>query len=199
MTGQLMDGGPAGRPTGEKKSHLTRWLVISLIVAVMVAIGGWVTFGVTHTQDAADNAKLASQLSSAEEDNATVRAALGVASDQRDALEATSDDVKARESAVTAKEDELKTREAAVKKAEDYKQQTTLEDGTTYTVGLTMKAGTYRADSTSSTCYWEITRSGSNYDDIVNNDLGAQGAITVTVRKGEDFTSNRCGNWSKVG
>lgn len=46
---------------------------------------------------------------------------------------------------------------------------------------------------------WVIYRSGSSCSDIVDNDLGSMGAVTVKVSKGQDFQSSRCGDWKKVG
>ena len=50
--------------------------------------------------------------------------------------------------------------------------------------------------------YWPSAGGGSaggDYSDIVHNDLGSMGAIAVTVSKGQDFQSTRCGDWKKVG
>lgn len=44
-----------------------------------------------------------------------------------------------------------------------------------------------------------ITVSGTNYSDIVENDFGTMGSITVTVGAGQDFRSSGCGDWTKVG
>jgi hypothetical protein len=73
---------------------------------------------------------------------------------------------------------------------------TTIEEGT-YTVGVDIQPGTYRAVGAGSNCYWAITKSGSNGSDIIDNHIGA-GNLTVTLKAGQDFTSERCGTWSKV-
>jgi hypothetical protein len=72
----------------------------------------------------------------------------------------------------------------------------TIEEGT-YSVGVDIQAGTYRVVGAGSDCYWAITRSGSNGSDIIDNHLGA-GNLTVTLKAGQDFTSQRCGTWSKT-
>ncbi|MGJ9403428.1 hypothetical protein [Arthrobacter sp. KK5.5] len=68
----------------------------------------------------------------------------------------------------------------------------------TWTVGVDIAAGTYRAtEPVDSNCYWAILRTGSNGDDIVENDLPGGGRPSVNLSKGQDFKSNRCGSWSK--
>lgn len=104
-----------------------------------------------------------------------------------------------REIEVTKREDEVDAREATITAEEERVKATTLLDGYAYTVGQTMEPGTYEANATGSTCYWEITVTGSNYSDIVDNDLGTRGVIRVTVSDGQDFSSQRCGDWRKVG
>lgn len=72
-----------------------------------------------------------------------------------------------------------------------------IEDGT-WTVGTDFPAGIYRTVGAGTDCYWSITKSGSNGQDIINNHIGG-GNLTVTLKQGQDFTSNRCGTWGKVG
>lgn len=74
---------------------------------------------------------------------------------------------------------------------------TTIEEGT-YSVGVDIQPGTYRTVGAGSDCYWSITKSGSNGSDIVDNHIGA-GNLTVTLKAGQDFTSQRCGTWSRTG
>jgi len=81
---------------------------------------------------------------------------------------------------------------------EEYVKKTSLADGT-YSVGVSMEPGTYRTNSTNSRCYWAIYVSGTNYDDIDQNDAGSVGVLTVTVGEGRDFRTQSCGTWSKVG
>jgi hypothetical protein len=71
----------------------------------------------------------------------------------------------------------------------------TIPDGYTVVVGADVPAGTYEAHSTSTDCYWEIDKHATS--DIVNNDLGKQGHLVVTLKKGEDFSSSSCGDWTK--
>lgn len=75
----------------------------------------------------------------------------------------------------------------------------TIEDGT-WTVGTDFPAGTYRTtENVSGSCYWAIFRSGgSSVSDIIANDLPGGGRPRVTLKKGQDFKSSRCGTWRKV-
>jgi hypothetical protein len=72
----------------------------------------------------------------------------------------------------------------------------TIEEGT-WTVGVDVQPGTYRVVGAGASCYWEITKSGTNGSDIVDNHIGA-GNLTVTLKAGQDFTTTRCGTWSKT-
>lgn len=79
----------------------------------------------------------------------------------------------------------------------------TIEDGT-WVVGEDVPAGTYKvtepiADPGVGGCYWAITKSGSNGGDIVQNDIPAGGRPKVVLRKGQDFSTQRCGTWAKFG
>lgn len=107
--------------------------------------------------------------------------------------------LKSREASISSKEAAVKDREDAVSTTETQIASTTLRDGYVYTVGSTMEPGVYQANVTSGTCYWAIYLSGTNYSDIVDNDLGANGVLTVTLSVGQDFKSSRCGDWIKVG
>lgn len=71
----------------------------------------------------------------------------------------------------------------------------TIPDGYQVVVGVDAPAGVYEAHSTSSDCYWEIDRHGTS--DIVNNDAGKLGHLVITLKKGQDFSSHDCGDWTK--
>lgn len=73
----------------------------------------------------------------------------------------------------------------------------TIEEGT-WTVGEDFPAGTYRTQEVADeTCYWGIYKSGTNGSKIIDNHLGG-GKLRVTLKKGQDFESTRCGTWEKV-
>lgn len=102
------------------------------------------------------------------------------------------------ESALSEREADVKAREDAITAKEAYIQQTSLTDGK-YSTGVSMEPGVYRTESTNTRCYWAVYTSGTNYDDIVQNDLGSTGVLTVTVQNGQDFETQRCGTWQKIG
>ncbi|MCC3272372.1 hypothetical protein MUK71_14460 [Arthrobacter zhangbolii] len=102
-----------------------------------------------------------------------------------------------REDAVAAAETAVKARETAVTSAEAKKAANTITDGT-WTVGKSISAGTYTTTTdVGSSCYWGIYRSGSNGDDIIENDIPGGGRPSVTISEGQDFKSSRCGKWEK--
>lgn len=72
----------------------------------------------------------------------------------------------------------------------------TIREGT-WMVGEDVKPGRYRSMneiSPEASCYWEITKSG----DIIDNDLPTGGRATVTLVKGQQFKTERCGEWVKT-
>jgi hypothetical protein len=73
-----------------------------------------------------------------------------------------------------------------------------IEQGT-WTVGTDVPAGTYRSSGASAGCYWAITKTGTNGETIIANDLPSGGRPQVTLKVGQDFqTSEECGAWSKI-
>jgi hypothetical protein len=73
----------------------------------------------------------------------------------------------------------------------------TIEEGVWH-VGEDIPAGTYRADESVSgmDCYWKKA-SDSEGDNIIANDLPTGGRPQVTLRKGQWFTTQDCGTWTK--
>lgn len=70
----------------------------------------------------------------------------------------------------------------------------TIDDGKVV-VGDDIPAGTYEVRGAPSDCYYEITRHGTS--DIVDNSFGTGGHLTVVLKKGQDFETERCGTWTK--
>ena len=67
-----------------------------------------------------------------------------------------------------------------------------------WSVGVDIEPGTYRtAQPLSGYCYWGIYRSGTNGDDIVENDGPTGGYPTVTLSPGQDFENSGCGTFVK--
>lgn len=91
----------------------------------------------------------------------------------------------------------LAEREAAVTATEQQVAANTINEGT-WTVGVDVEPGTYRTkEPVTGSCYWAIFRSGTNKDDIVQNDIVKGGSPTVTISAGQDFETSRCGSWVK--
>ncbi|TDU26039.1 hypothetical protein [Arthrobacter sp. JUb115] len=94
-------------------------------------------------------------------------------------------------------EDKVAAREKAVGKIEAEQLENSVEDGV-WTVGSDIKAGTYRAkEAVGSDCYWAVVKTGTNGSDIIDNGIPGGGRPAVTVKKGQDFESKRCGTWVK--
>lgn len=71
----------------------------------------------------------------------------------------------------------------------------TVEDGT-WTVGEDFPAGRYLTKGAPADCFWSIYKSGTNQSDIIDNHIGG-GNLRVTLKAGQDFTSQDCGTWVK--
>ncbi|MBT2500104.1 hypothetical protein J7E25_13510 [Agromyces sp. ISL-38] len=187
---QVPDVPERGATPSRKKSRNRLFLpLITTGVITVVALVAVVLVSVTR---ASETAELRAALESEQERVDGLGSQLATYKDRElDVIE--------REGAVDSQEAELDQREAAISATEEHIAATTLKDGYVYTVGSTMEAGTYQANATGGTCYWKITVSGTNYSDIVENDLGKNGVIAVAVGPGQDFQSERCGDWTKVG
>jgi hypothetical protein len=69
-----------------------------------------------------------------------------------------------------------------------------------WTVGVDIEPGTYRtAEAITGTgyCYWAIYTSGTDGDDIIENDGPEGGCPTVTLSAGQDFENSGCGTFVK--
>lgn len=69
-----------------------------------------------------------------------------------------------------------------------------------WTVGVDMPAGVYRVTAAvdpTAMCYWKIAQTGKPKN-IIANDIVEHGTPTVTVRRGQDFTTEDCGTWVRV-
>ena len=73
---------------------------------------------------------------------------------------------------------------------------TTFGDGT-YTVGQTVKPGTYRSTGPGTLCYWKRLKgfSGKSSDIIANNFAGGPGVVTIEPTD-KGFQSADCGTWT---
>lgn len=77
---------------------------------------------------------------------------------------------------------------------------TTIEDGQ-WEVGTDVAPGVYKTTANvdpNAMCYWKITEHG-NPDHILSNDIVKGGRPTVTIKTKQDFTTEDCGTWTKIG
>ncbi|WP_155855321.1 hypothetical protein [Actinotalea ferrariae] len=136
---------------------------------------------------------LAQQLEEAQDAGQRAQDELSAQQTTIDARAAELDD---REAELGERSTALDEREAAVTQTEEAVAAGRVEIGT-WTVGVDIQPGTYRtAEAVTSTCYWGIYRSGTNGDDIIQNDIVQGGFPTVTLQEGQDF-ENGCGVFVK--
>jgi hypothetical protein len=67
-------------------------------------------------------------------------------------------------------------------------------------VGVDVPAGAYKVTAAvdpDAMCYWKISQTGKP-DNIIDNDIVKGGKPTVTVKRGQDFTTKDCGTWAQV-
>lgn len=200
---------PAGvveKPKTKKK----RWgLVLSSVLVIGALVGGlfwgmnlvdpkeseeYLALSESHSAVAAERDSLQSDFDELEAGIAGREDAVeerGAALDEQDA------NLDTREQELKDAEDKVAAREKAVGKIEAEQLENSVEDGI-WTVGSDIKAGTYRAkEAVGSDCYWAVVKTGTNGSDIIDNGIPGGGRPSVTVKKGQDFESSRCGTWVK--
>jgi len=65
-------------------------------------------------------------------------------------------------------------------------------------IGEDMAAGTWKTTAhVVDGCYWAILKAGTNGTDIIANDNAAGGFARVTVKRGQEFETSDCGEWTK--
>jgi hypothetical protein len=102
-----------------------------------------------------------------------------------------------RQAELDRREQAVADREAAVTATEQRIADTSITQGI-WTVGVDIEPGTYRtAEPLLGDCYWGIYASGTNGDDIIENDIPTGGYPTVTLSVGQDFENNGCGTFVK--
>lgn len=196
--------GPAGKERPKWMVPAIAALAGGLVVGAIVGI-----YAEGKMQDWQEHsAAIAAQRDEARGRLDALQASVGTITAERDAARAASEDAESRASAAEAiltqkvaeieqREAKVAEREKAVSATEQRIADTTITEGT-WTVGRDIEAGTYVTQGTvSGSCYWEITRSGTNGGDIIENDIVGGGRPTVTLTVGQDFTTNRCGSWVK--
>lgn len=188
------------------------WLLptITGVVALLVGITAGGSGGVSQEDLDAAQASLTTaeaSLKTAQQERDTAQGKLdeitGSAEETERLLQEREKSIEDSAAKVEESQAKLDEREAAVKKreeavtgAEKKAKESTFGEGR-WIVGEDIKAGTYKTTEpvTSTMCYWAITTSGSNGDDILSNDFGMAGNHTVTLKKGQDFESSNCGSW----
>lgn len=168
-------------------------------VLTLAVTGIYVSSVIGQWEDHSTNLESEVATITAERDAAQdkVEAAEARASDAEGALADAQAELEERTAAVAAAEKALSDREAAFEEAVQRVADTSIQEGT-WVVGRDIEPGTYRTlDEVGSRCYWGIYRSGSNGDDIIDNDLPGGGFPTVTLSVGQDFKTSSCGDWIK--
>lgn len=194
----------------ESKSKKTRWgLILSSLLVVGALVGGvfWGMNIVDPTKSdeylslADANSTLSGERDKIKEDFEELDAGISDREDalvkRSDALDVQSANLDTRDQELTEAEEAVAAREKAVGKIEAEQLENSVESGV-WTVGSDIKAGMYRTkESVGSDCYWAVLQTGTNGSDIIDNGIPGGGRPTVTVKKGQDFESQRCGTWVK--
>ncbi|MBD8079357.1 hypothetical protein [Cellulosimicrobium arenosum] len=184
---------------GTVAALLALFLLVTTIIATSLWI--WNYNSARSWEEAAADARVErdvaeSELAGAESKAETLEAASSTMRDQISTLEGEAAGVAKQAADLEEQEARLAEREAAVTKTEDQVAATTITEGV-WTVGVDIEAGNYRVKESPIDCYWAIYTTGTNQDDIIQNDIVTGGMPTVTIREGQDFESNRCGSWIK--
>jgi hypothetical protein len=197
--------------TGRSPGLLRRRRFWTLVAVAVALVAGWSVAGfalnashdnaATAAELQTTNAGLNDQLESVNHERNTLQAnkiaVEQAAKSREDAAKVKEDAATRHESAVKGREDAVKQREDAVTAQEKVVAQNTIAEGD-WAVGVDVQPGTYRTkENVTGDCYWAIF-SDANGRDIIANDIVSGGRPTVTLKGGQFFTSNRCGDWVKV-
>ncbi|MFJ2145680.1 hypothetical protein ACIOJF_10320 [Glutamicibacter sp. NPDC087831] len=194
------------KPESKKK----RWgLVLSSILGVGALVGGvfwgmnlvdpkeseeYLALSESHSAVAAERDSLQSDFDELE---AGIAGREEAVEERGAALDEQAANLDTRDQELQDAKDKVVAREKAVGKIEAEQLENSVEDGV-WTVGSDIKAGTYRAkEAVGSDCYWAVVKTGTNGSDIIDNGIPGGGRPAVTVKRGQDFESKRCGTWVK--
>lgn len=172
------------------KWYTRKWVQIAGVGVLAFALGSAVGASGGSNDD---------EIGALQTDLRVAESELAAAEADRDGLLGLLEGWEAREDDIAAREQAITDREAAVTEAEIVKAAQTMTTGAGYVVGVSIEPGVYRTTTSTTSCYWAIYTSGTNREDIVANDFGTAGTIDVTLAAGQDFVSNECGEWTKVG
>jgi hypothetical protein len=178
--------------------HRPPWVLPAAIgaVALLVGLGAGVGVGLAASDPTTSDQyrDVAAQLSAAQDAN---RVAVGRATTAEAAAASAAQAAASQKAALDQREAAVAARESAVSAVEQQVAARSVGEGI-WTVGVDIEPGTYRtSEPVGSDCYWSITRSGTNGDDIIQNDIPGGGIPTVTLKEGQDFTNRRCGTFVK--
>ena len=101
------------------------------------------------------------------------------------------------QAALAAREAAVKARELAVTNVEQQLAANQITEGM-WVVGVDVAPGRYRAVNVPADCHWAILKSDTNGREIIENDLPGGGNPQVRIAEGQDFSTIRCGTWTKV-
>ncbi|MGO2081140.1 hypothetical protein [Glutamicibacter arilaitensis] len=194
------------KPGGKKK----RWGLILSSVLVVGALAGGVFWGISivDPKESEEYLALSESQSAVAAELDTLKADYdelenGIAGredaveERGAALDEQAANLDTRDQELQDAEDKVAEREKAVGKIAAEQLENSVDSGV-WTVGSDIKAGTYRTkESVGSDCYWAVLQTGTNGSDIIDNGIPGGGRPTVTVKKGQDFESQRCGTWVK--
>ncbi len=204
-----LEPAPTDQPETSKIKK-KRWRLIFSSALVIGALGGGVFWGMnipdpkqseeylalsgTAREVSAERDKLSAELQELESGLAQRESEL---EQQGKDLDVRSSKLDERDEQLADAEAAVLVREKAVGKIEAEQEQNSVAGGI-WTVGSDIKAGTYRTkEAVGSNCYWAVLKSGTNGSDIIDNAIPGGGRPTVTVKKGQDFETVRCGTWVK--
>jgi hypothetical protein len=199
---QIMEQPPAA-PTASSLPSWARWAIPGGALAFGLAVG--VSLGVTALKSDPTHSEpyrgLQAQADGLESEIQDLEGRLQRAESRVTTAEAEASQAVAaadnRQAALDEREAAVADREAAVAATEQRIAETSIPQGI-WTVGLDIEPGTYRtAEPLLDDCYWGIYRSGTNGDDIIENDIPTGGYPTVTLSVGQDFENNGCGTFVK--
>ena len=177
--------------TSEDDKPRRRWLAPTITGVLSLVVG--VAIGSAASGDGTEpTAEDAPQPQPTVTETVTV----GPTEDEQAALDARAEELDAQAAELEERAAALDEREAAIIETEEQVAANTVGDGV-WVVGVDIEPGTYRAVDVSPDCYWGIYTSGTNQDDIINNGIPGGGNPQVTLSEGQDFESQRCGEWTK--
>jgi hypothetical protein len=187
---------PVAQPTAPKARTWTRWALPT--GAALVGLASGLGIGVSA---ASSDPTHSPEYRSLQQHLGSARASLSSA--EGDVLVAKGAAMSAQAAAAQSQSDlsrqaaSIASQAAALTSAQQSVAANSIGEGT-WTVGADISPGTYRtSDVVSGSCYWSITKSGTNGDAIIQNDIVTGGRPTVKLSQGQDFTTQRCGTWVK--